>query len=77
MTGVKADTLLRVENLNAWYGQAHILFDVGFEIGRGEVDLHVHQQKSGARRGYPIPQLHARAFKSGRISRPITAMPSA
>lgn len=31
------DTLLRVENLNAFYGQAHILFDVGLEVRRGEV----------------------------------------
>jgi len=37
MSGVQTDSLLRVEHLNAWYGQAHILFDVGFEIGRGEV----------------------------------------
>ncbi|NMG34490.1 ATP-binding cassette domain-containing protein [Azoarcus sp. TTM-91] len=30
-------TLLTVEGLNAWYGAAHILFDVGFEVKRGEV----------------------------------------
>lgn len=29
--------LLTVEGLNAWYGAAHILFDVGFEVKRGEV----------------------------------------
>jgi branched-chain amino acid transport system ATP-binding protein len=27
---------LRVAELNAWYGQAHILFDVGFEVQAGE-----------------------------------------
>lgn len=31
------EPLLRVEGLNAWYGAAHILFDVGFEVRRGEV----------------------------------------
>ncbi|MFM0519433.1 MULTISPECIES: ABC transporter ATP-binding protein [Caballeronia] len=30
-------TLLKVEALNAFYGRAQILFDVGFEVGRGEV----------------------------------------
>jgi branched-chain amino acid transport system ATP-binding protein len=29
--------LLKVRNLNAHYGLAHILFDVSFEVGRGEV----------------------------------------
>lgn len=28
---------LSVAGLNAWYGRAHILFDVGFEIAAGEV----------------------------------------
>ena len=31
------DTLLKVENLQAWYGESHILHGVGFEIGRGEL----------------------------------------
>jgi branched-chain amino acid transport system ATP-binding protein len=29
--------LLKVANLNAYYGRAHILFDVSLELGRGEV----------------------------------------
>ncbi len=29
--------MLRVQNLNTFYGRAHILFDLSFEIGRGEV----------------------------------------
>ncbi len=29
--------ILEVANLNAWYGAAHILFDVSLNIGRGEV----------------------------------------
>jgi branched-chain amino acid transport system ATP-binding protein len=29
--------LLRVENLSAWYGAARILYDLTFEVGRGEV----------------------------------------
>jgi branched-chain amino acid transport system ATP-binding protein len=31
------DTMLRIRNLNAWYGRAHILFDLSLEVGRGEV----------------------------------------
>src|SRR5690554_5251412 len=29
--------LLRVEGLNAWYGQAHILFDIDLSVAPGEV----------------------------------------
>jgi branched-chain amino acid transport system ATP-binding protein len=29
--------LLQVENLSAWYGAARILYDLSFEVGRGEV----------------------------------------
>lgn len=29
--------MLTIEGLNAWYGAAHILFDLSFEVGRGEV----------------------------------------
>ena len=29
--------LLEVQALNAWYGAAHILFDLSFNVGRGEV----------------------------------------
>jgi branched-chain amino acid transport system ATP-binding protein len=32
-----SDTMLRIRNLNAWYGRAHILFDLSLEVGRGEV----------------------------------------
>ena len=32
-----AETLLKVEGLQAWYGESHILLGVGFEIGRGEL----------------------------------------
>jgi branched-chain amino acid transport system ATP-binding protein len=31
------DTLLKVDGLQAWYGESHILHGVGFEIGRGEL----------------------------------------
>ncbi|MDB5855576.1 MAG: transporter family protein [Herminiimonas sp.] len=31
------DTMLRIRNLNAWYGRAHILFDLSLEVARGEV----------------------------------------
>ena len=29
--------LLQVQNLNAWYGAAHILFDINLTVGKGEV----------------------------------------
>ena len=32
-----AETLLKVEDLQAWYGESHILHGVSFEIGRGEL----------------------------------------
>jgi branched-chain amino acid transport system ATP-binding protein len=32
-----AEPMLRVENLSAWYGAARILYDLSFEVGRGEV----------------------------------------
>ncbi|MGI4850141.1 MAG: ABC transporter ATP-binding protein [Janthinobacterium lividum] len=31
------EVVLQVRNLNAWYGRAHILFDVNLEVHRGEV----------------------------------------
>ncbi|HYX03849.1 MAG TPA: ABC transporter ATP-binding protein [Reyranella sp.] len=32
-----AETLLKVADLQAWYGESHILHGVGFEVGRGEL----------------------------------------
>jgi len=32
-----SDTMLKVESLSAWYGAAQILFNMSFEVGRGEV----------------------------------------
>jgi branched-chain amino acid transport system ATP-binding protein len=31
-----ADIILEVENLNAWYGAAQVLFDLTLQVGRGE-----------------------------------------
>ena len=31
------DTLLKVRNLNAWYGESYILHDLNFVVHRGEV----------------------------------------
>jgi branched-chain amino acid transport system ATP-binding protein len=31
-----ADDILKVENLNAWYGSARVLFDLTLRVGRGE-----------------------------------------
>jgi branched-chain amino acid transport system ATP-binding protein len=32
-----SNAMLSVENLSAWYGAARILYDLSFEVGRGEV----------------------------------------
>ena len=32
-----SDAMLTAGNLSAWYGAARILFDLSFEVGRGEV----------------------------------------
>ena len=37
MTALDRPILLEVANLNAWYGAAHILFDVALNVRRGEV----------------------------------------
>jgi branched-chain amino acid transport system ATP-binding protein len=37
MSQPKIQTMLSVDNLSAWYGAAQILFDLKFEVGRGEV----------------------------------------
>jgi branched-chain amino acid transport system ATP-binding protein len=34
---VNGSPMLAVENLSAWYGAARILYDLNFEVGRGEV----------------------------------------
>ena len=34
---MSADAMLAVENLSAWYGAARILYDLNFNVGRGEV----------------------------------------
>ncbi|MFL9927272.1 ABC transporter ATP-binding protein [Herbaspirillum lusitanum] len=36
-TQQQGEALLKVSGLNAFYGRAHILFDVALEVGRGEV----------------------------------------
>lgn len=35
--GANGQALLRIEGLNAWYGAAHILFDLALTVQRGEV----------------------------------------
>jgi branched-chain amino acid transport system ATP-binding protein len=32
-----SDIILKVDSLNAWYGRAQVLFDVGLDVRRGEV----------------------------------------
>jgi len=37
MVALMTEPLLKVENLQAWYGESHILHGVDFEVGRGEL----------------------------------------
>jgi len=37
MNGAGGSAMLTVEGLSAWYGAARILYDLNFEVGRGEV----------------------------------------
>ena len=37
MTESKPATMLKVSDLNTWYGESHILHGMNFEIGRGEL----------------------------------------
>jgi branched-chain amino acid transport system ATP-binding protein len=37
MSDTMSDAMLSVENLSAWYGAARILYDLNFNVGRGEV----------------------------------------
>jgi branched-chain amino acid transport system ATP-binding protein len=37
MSDLATGTMLAVETLSAWYGSARILYDLSFEVGRGEV----------------------------------------
>ena len=32
-----ANDFLRIENLNAWYGESHVLHGVNLHVGEGEV----------------------------------------
>jgi ABC-type arginine transport system ATPase subunit len=31
-----SDVILKVDSLNAWYGRAQVLFDMGLDVRRGE-----------------------------------------
>ena len=37
MSETMSEAMLTVEHLSAWYGAARILYDLSFEVGRGEV----------------------------------------
>ena len=39
---------LSVENLNSYYGPAHILFDIALEVGEGLVYDARHREGAGA-----------------------------
>jgi branched-chain amino acid transport system ATP-binding protein len=43
------DELLRVENLQAWYGESHILHGIGFNVGEGELVTLLGRNGAGKR----------------------------
>ena len=42
-----AEALLKVDDLQAWYGESHILHGVGFEIGHGELETLLGRNGAG------------------------------
>jgi branched-chain amino acid transport system ATP-binding protein len=61
----KEDALLRVEGLNAYYGRAHVLQDVTFEMGREPVSLIGRNGMGKTTLCNAIMQMHAP--KSGSV----------
>ena len=63
----RAELLLDVPGLNAWYGAAHILFDVSLQVGRGEVVALMG--RNGAGKSTTLKAIMGLvARRSGRIS---------
>ena len=66
--------MLKVSGLNAFYGRAQILFDVGLEVGRGEVVALMGRNGAGksttmkALMGM-LPRGRARSISAGTTSR--------
>ena len=45
-----SEAMLVAENLSAWYGAARILYDLSFEVGRGEVvAARARRRRAGSR----------------------------
>ena len=40
-------TMLKIDNLHAWYGKSHVLHGVGFEVGQGEIVALLGRNGSG------------------------------
>ena len=58
-----AETLLKVENLQAWYGESHILHGVGFEIGKGELVTAVGLAAFAEQQAVDLPYGRKRALE--------------
>jgi branched-chain amino acid transport system ATP-binding protein len=62
----EADTVLEVDNLNAWYGAARVLFDLTLRVGRGEAVALMG--RNGAGKSTTIKAIMAlMARRSGRV----------
>ena len=72
-----AETLLKVEGLQAWYGESHILHGVGFEIGRGELVTLLGPQRRGQDDDAEVGHGHRReAHRLGDLRRQADRRPA-
>ena len=62
---------LKVDGLQAWYGESHVLHGVGFEVGRGEVVTLLGRNGAGKTTTLRVDHGHRRAaHRLGRVRRP-------
>ena len=54
-----ADTLLKVDNINVYYGNIHAVKDISFEVDQGEIVTLIGANGAGKSTTLKIPSLPA------------------